>query len=221
MTYRILHVDDDPDIRTIAQLSLSLDQAFAVTSCASGDEALAASADWAPDLILCDVMMPDMDGQTVLAALRANAYTASIPVVFMTARAQMREMEDLKSLGAVAVIAKPFDPLKLASMVREHLPLEKFATAGGAFYERLCRDAATIKICRENFRRDPASSATLEKLQSCAHQLAGVAGVFDFQAVSVAASALEEAIIGHRASQCAPGNVEAALNALLECIKRE
>src|SRR5689334_9817623 len=102
---RVLHVDDEPDIREVVELSLSLDPAFTVKSCSSGGDALAAVAEWRPDLILCDVMMPVMDGPTTLARLRERPETACIPVVFMTARAQAREIEHLKSLGATGVIA--------------------------------------------------------------------------------------------------------------------
>ncbi len=118
---RILHVDDEPDIREVVELSLGLDPAFSVRSCASGADALAMAADWSPDMILCDVMMPVMDGPATLARLRECPRTVSTPVVFMTARAQTRELEYFKSLGAIGVIPKPFDPMTLANAVRGHL----------------------------------------------------------------------------------------------------
>jgi CheY-like chemotaxis protein len=93
MSLRILHVDDDPDIRAVVELSLTLDPDFKVRSCANGDDALATAPKWAPDMILCDVMMPGMDGPTLLACLRENPETRTIPVVFMTARAQISEVE--------------------------------------------------------------------------------------------------------------------------------
>jgi CheY-like chemotaxis protein len=118
---RILHVDDEQDIREIVELSLGLDPQFTVRSCGCGEDALVAAADWSPDLILCDVMMPVMDGPATLARLRDNPLTANIPLVFMTARLQVRELEHFKSLGATGVIAKPFDPMTLAQSVRDHL----------------------------------------------------------------------------------------------------
>ncbi len=81
-----------------------------------------AAAAWEPDVILMDVMMPVMDGPQTLTHLRADARTAKIPVVFMTARAQTREVEHFLSLGAAGVIAKPFDPMTLADAVRAFLP---------------------------------------------------------------------------------------------------
>jgi CheY-like chemotaxis protein len=118
---RILHVDDEPDIREIVDMSLSLNSDFQVRPCASGDEALTAAAEWSPDLILLDVMMPRMDGPTTLSCLRKNPKTAEIPVLFMTARAQPREVEQFIALGAQGVISKPFDPMTLAFTVRNHL----------------------------------------------------------------------------------------------------
>jgi CheY-like chemotaxis protein len=118
---RILHVDDEPDIREVVELSLRLDPAFATRSCGSGKEALAAAAEWQPDMILLDVMMPVMDGPATLVQLRENARTANIPVIFMTARAQAREVDRFRSLGAVGVIPKPFDSMTLAASVRSYV----------------------------------------------------------------------------------------------------
>ena len=120
--YRILLVDDEPDIREVAQLSLALDPAITTKSCASGQDALAQAADWKPDVILMDMMMPVMDGAETLSRLRKNTHTAAIPVIFMTARAQTSEVEHFISLGAAGVIPKPFDPLTLAASVRAYLP---------------------------------------------------------------------------------------------------
>jgi CheY-like chemotaxis protein len=117
---RVLHIDDESDIRDVAAISLGLDPTIVVRGCASGKDGLAAAKEFRPDLILLDVMMPVMDGPTTLGHLRDNPQTADIPVVFMTARAQMRELEHFKLLGAAGVISKPFDPMTLAATVRNH-----------------------------------------------------------------------------------------------------
>jgi CheY-like chemotaxis protein len=118
---RVLHVDDEPDIREVVELSLGLDPDFVTRTCASGREALAVAAEWPPDIILLDVMMPGMDGPATFARLRDNAQTANIPVIFMTAKALARELDLLRSLGAIGVLPKPFDPLTLAASVRSHM----------------------------------------------------------------------------------------------------
>jgi CheY-like chemotaxis protein len=118
---KVLYVDDEPDIREVVDISLGLNPDFEVRECASGTEAIAAAAEWAPALILLDVIMPGMDGPTTLAHLRDNPQTSDIPVLFMTARAQTREIEYMISLGAQGVIAKPFDPMTLASVVGDRL----------------------------------------------------------------------------------------------------
>jgi CheY-like chemotaxis protein len=119
--WRILHVDDEPDIRELVEISLGLDSGMSVKSCSSGADALAAAAGWSPDLILIDVMMPVMDGPQTLGRLRECDATAQIPIVFMTARAQARELAHFLSLGAAGVIPKPFDPITLATTVKRYL----------------------------------------------------------------------------------------------------
>jgi CheY-like chemotaxis protein len=118
---RILHVDDESDIREIVDMSLGLNPDFQVRACGSGAEAIQAAAEWSPYLILLDVMMPGMDGPATLAQLRKNPQTSAIPVVFMTARAQAREIDQFLSLGAQGVISKPFDPMTLATEVEDQL----------------------------------------------------------------------------------------------------
>ena len=122
--YRVLHVEDEPDIREVVKISLALDPDITLKSCDSGADALAQAASWSPDMILTDVMMPVMDGPQLLAHLREDARTARIPVVFMTARAQSSEVAHFLSLGASGVVAKPFDPLTLAKSVRAYVACE-------------------------------------------------------------------------------------------------
>ncbi|MFP2769224.1 response regulator [Oceanisphaera sp. KMM 10153] len=115
---RILYVEDDDDIREIAQLALELVGGFTVLLCASGEQAIAEAADFAPDLILLDVMMPGMDGPSTLSALRQIPEFAHTPVAFMTAKIQPQEIAAYKAMGAIDVIAKPFDPIQLPEQIR-------------------------------------------------------------------------------------------------------
>ncbi len=115
---RILFVEDDPDIQTVARMALEAVGGFRVMPCSSGAEALERVAAFAPDLILLDVMMPGMDGLATLEALRRLPEAAAIPVIFMTAKVQAQEVARYREVGAVDVIAKPFDPMTLPSTVR-------------------------------------------------------------------------------------------------------
>ncbi|KLE34903.1 response regulator [Aurantiacibacter luteus] len=116
---RVLYVDDEPDIREIAEMALGLDPGFEVRTAGSGKEALALMEAWAPQVALLDVMMPGMDGPTLLARLREDARYVALPVIFVTARAQRSELQTFATMDAVGVIGKPFDPMTLADRVRE------------------------------------------------------------------------------------------------------
>jgi CheY-like chemotaxis protein len=115
---RILYVEDEADIRVVAEIALEVVGGFTVTSCASGAEALDCAARVRPDLLLLDMMMPGMDGLSTLEALRAQPATAATPVIFMTAKVQPAEVAHYKSFGALEVISKPFDPMALAEQIR-------------------------------------------------------------------------------------------------------
>jgi CheY-like chemotaxis protein len=114
---KILHVEDESDIRSIAKLALEAFGGFEVESCESGTDALSKAPAFAPDLVLLDVMMPGMDGPMTLEALRKLPGFEAMPMVFMTAKAQPHEIEKLRSLGAVDVVVKPFDPEALATQI--------------------------------------------------------------------------------------------------------
>ena len=116
--FRVLVAEDDPDIRAVVALSLGRVGGMEVTCCTDGLAALQKVLAVGPDLILLDVMMPELDGLETLARLRADPRTAMIPVVFMTARVQPRDLETYHAQGALAVIAKPFDPMTLAQQLR-------------------------------------------------------------------------------------------------------
>lgn len=115
---RILYVEDEADIRTVALLALEALGGFTVDLCHSGSEALSRAPDFRPQLILLDVMMPAMDGPTTLSLLRELPQFAATPAIFMTAKVQPAEVAHYLELGAVDVIPKPFDPMTLASQVQ-------------------------------------------------------------------------------------------------------
>lgn len=113
----ILYVDDEPDIREIVQMALGLVATLSINTADSGTRALQSMQASKPDLVLLDVMMPNMDGPTTLQQMRSQPELQSIPVIFMTAKAMPQEVARFLALGAAAVIAKPFDPMALAEHV--------------------------------------------------------------------------------------------------------
>ena len=116
---KILYVEDDPDIQAIAVMVLDSISGFKLEPCSSGNEAVLKAEAFNPDLVLLDVMMPGMDGPETLQALRKMPLLEKTPVVFMTAKVQPQEVQGYLDLGAVGVIAKPFDPMTLADQLRE------------------------------------------------------------------------------------------------------
>ncbi|MCW8915955.1 MAG: response regulator [Magnetovibrio sp.] len=116
---KILYVEDDPDIQVVAQMALETVGGYTLCVCSSGQEALDQAEAFAPDMILLDVMMPEMDGPTTLGNLRKMDSLSVTPAIFMTAKVMPSDVERYKELGAVDVIAKPFDPMSLATRIQE------------------------------------------------------------------------------------------------------
>lgn len=121
MNLKILHVEDEPDIREVAAMALDLEGDIDLTAAASGPDALALLDGFTPDAVLLDVMMPGMDGPSVLVELRKRPELKATPVIFMTARVQTSEVARYLELGAVGVITKPFDPMTLGREVKDIL----------------------------------------------------------------------------------------------------
>lgn len=220
---RVLHVDDEPDIREVVEMSLGLDPDFTIKSCSSGADALSATDAWPPDLILLDVMMPVMDGPTTLKHLRERPRTTNTPVVFMTARAQTREIETFVSLGAVGVIPKPFDPMTLAQSVKRFVRPSNSSLAAlrSGFLRRTHSDAAALGPCRAALAPDGHSIPAVEQVRSIAHGLAGAGGIFGFPVISEKSGTLARAADAMLAGTGAPSDVERALDELLVQIAQE
>jgi CheY-like chemotaxis protein/HPt (histidine-containing phosphotransfer) domain-containing protein len=228
---RILHVDDEPDIRRIVELALAGDSAFVLRSCRSGEEAIGVAAEWRPHLILCDVMMPVLDGPATLARLRADARTAGIPLIFMTAREQ--DPEYFKSLGAAGVVAKPFGAKRLREALRSYIPgvadsatgpseipASKLAVQRCAFLERLRSDAEELTRLRAKKTDASGLSTQLGELLAFAHKLAGAAGFFGFEEVRQLAMELEKSVLEQSSGDGVAG-IELKTESLLCCLHRE
>jgi CheY-like chemotaxis protein len=211
-----LSVDDEPDIREIIDLSLALDPIFRVRVSSSGGDALRTALEWRPDLILLDVMMPVMDGPATLAELRADPRTAVIPVVFMTARAQAHERERFIALGAAGVIAKPFDPMRLATLVRECVSAASAPEKD--FLGRLNEASAALVACRPDLAQTH-ERGMLVRIKDIAQSLADTSRVYGFAGISLESIALEQAaecdLTGHASAML----VEHALDRVLARIQ--
>lgn len=121
MSRTILIVDDEEDVRSITQLGLEMASSWTVLTASSGQEALDLAAIHQPDVILLDMMMPDMDGRTTLQRLKANPVTQALPVILVTAKVQSSDGNPFGDLEVAAVFAKPFRPLQLAQQIGEAL----------------------------------------------------------------------------------------------------
>jgi two-component system OmpR family response regulator len=113
----VVYVDDEPDIRQIVQMALGLLDGLTVHAADSGEQGLELARQLRPDLVLLDVMMPGLDGPATLSRLREDTQLASIPVIFMTAKAMPQEVARFRAMGAAGVIAKPFDPMQLGKQL--------------------------------------------------------------------------------------------------------
>ena len=124
MPRRILVVDDEDHIREVAQVSLEMVGGFEVLTASSGAECLRRATADQPDAILLDVMMPGMDGPTVVEHLRADEGTRHIPVILLTAKVHSTDRRQLAGLDVTGIIAKPFDPMSLSEEVARVLGWE-------------------------------------------------------------------------------------------------
>jgi DNA-binding response OmpR family regulator len=117
---RVLIVDDDKVIQQLLEVNLEL-EGYEVAKASNGEEALAMVHDFAPDLVLLDVMMPKLDGREVCRRIKSDPATGGIPVIFLSARAQDMDVTSGLELGASAYITKPFDPVDLLETVSKVL----------------------------------------------------------------------------------------------------
>ncbi len=117
----ILLIDDEETIQEVVQVGMEIEAGWQVAIASSGQEGITLAQNQQPDAILLDVMMPDMDGIATLSQLKANVKTRTIPVIFLTAKTQAAEKDQLHNLGVVDVITKPFNSMTLASQIAKIL----------------------------------------------------------------------------------------------------
>ena len=117
----ILLIDDEETIQEVVQIGIEIETDWKVFIASSGLEGIATAQTEQPDVILLDVMMPDMDGISTLSKLKANPQTGSIPVILLTAKTQVVDKNQFHSLGVIDVITKPFNSMTLASRIAKIL----------------------------------------------------------------------------------------------------
>jgi len=115
---RICYVEDDPDIQRIVRMSLERIGKMTVAVVGDSTRAVEAIIAFKPDLVMLDWMMPVMDGPAVLRKIRETAELKDLPVVFITAKASQRELNELRAMGAAGAISKPFAPKDLPDQLR-------------------------------------------------------------------------------------------------------
>ncbi len=134
---RVLCVDDEPDILEVAAMCLEAVGGFSVATAQGGAAAVAAAEASRPDIILLDVMMPFKDGWEVAEELISDDATSTIPIIFLTARADLRDHERGLNTGALQYITKPFNPRTLAPSIDECLDAAKNGDAETVRADRL------------------------------------------------------------------------------------
>ncbi len=117
---RVLVVDDDAPIRLLCRVNLEA-EGMEVIEAADGTDGLEKARSASPDVVLLDVMLPKLDGWRVAEALLEDPTTGEIPIVFLTARAELRDQARGLELGGIDYITKPFNPVELADVIRELL----------------------------------------------------------------------------------------------------
>jgi CheY-like chemotaxis protein len=117
----ILLIDDEETIQEVVKVGIEIEAGWQVECASSGIAGINLAQNLQPDVILLDVMMPDLDGIDTLSQIKSNARTSNIPVIFLTAKAQAEEKNQFQSLGVVDIITKPFNSMTLASQIAKIL----------------------------------------------------------------------------------------------------
>lgn len=225
---RVMVVDDDPDAAAVMSLALTRLMGATVQVCTASRDALECARSFRPDLVLLDVMMPEMDGPAVLAALRGDESTASVPVIFVSAGADRPDAPRYRDLGAAGVIPKPFDPARLPHVIREICrgssgedpPAEPFDALRSRYVAQLPGTLGTMATLADGLVGGGWQRATVESLVNLAHRVAGSAGLYGLDAVSRAAAILEAMLKRHLAGPWPPSRSPAEVATLVRAVAK-
>jgi two-component system OmpR family response regulator len=233
----ILYVDDDPDICEVVQATLCLVAGLDIHTAGSGEQGIDLAYELRPDLILMDVMMPGLDGPATFQRMRNSELIDKIPVVFLTAKVLPEEIARFLRLGAIGVIGKPFDPLKLGAQVlalwegtrpskqisaadsRDSCSAAQVTSLANGFLERTKSDAIRLNAMFE--RVCTGDRATLKEFERIAHSIHGAGAMFGFPQLSAAGSAIEQ-VVGEILAKPSPSasTLRPTMLRLLDCTHR-
>jgi two-component system OmpR family response regulator len=203
----VLYVDDDPEICQVVRATLSLMAGLDVHVASCGVAAITIAHELMPDLVLMDVMMPGLDGPATLKRMQESAPIANIPVIFLTAKQLPAEVAHFLQLGAIGVIGKPFDPLKLGDevfalwasadaraqvMATECVRVQvktEVDSLTNTFLVRTRGDVVRLRQMAERAQQGEASA--LREIGRLAHTIHGAGAMFGCPEVSAAAGAME------------------------------
>jgi two-component system OmpR family response regulator len=218
----VLYVDDDPDLCAVVQAALRSIAGLDVRIAGTGEQAIDLAYEFRPDLVVMDLMMPGLDGPSTFKSMRERTLLADIPVIFLTAKADPAEAARLLQLGAIGVLGKPFDPLRLyddlfALWNKAGVPRRiKRARAGQArvraqvssladrFLLRARNDVVLLRAFIECARHGDRSA--LEEAGRVGHSIHGAGAMFGFPEIGAAGGAIERLAEQVMASSVAPGS---------------
>ncbi len=203
----VVYVDDDPDICIVVQTTLCLLAGMDVHTACSGEMAIGLAYEKRPDLIVLDVMMPGLDGPATYRRIRESPLIADTPIVFMTAKVMPAEVAHFLGLGAIGVIGKPFDPLRIGDELHDlwnkARTMPGFADRRGgqaavlvhvdalanSFLERTRGDVDRLRYLVKGVRAESRNELT--EIERIAHSIHGAGAMFGFPDVSTLGDAIE------------------------------
>jgi two-component system OmpR family response regulator len=234
----VLYVDDDADICSIVQATLNLVPGLHVQTADSGERAIDLAHELRPDLVIMDVMMPGLDGPSTLKLMRESVLLADIPIVFMTAKVLPAEISQFLQMGAIGVIVKPFDPLRLYAELFALWDKGGTTRQGSIVYSAQFNaqaqvDSLTISFLQRAWtdvinlakmieRGQTGDQSVFKEIESVSHSLHGAGAMFGFPKISEVGGTMAR-IVGDfevsaeaNRSKCGP----AVLQQLLEFSKQ-
>jgi len=226
----VLVVDDDPDLLAVVSLSLTALAGYTVQTCDSPLQARAAAESFGPDLILLDVMMPGLDGFGVFKAMRDSPSTGRIPVVFMSAVGDRRQILQHEGVDCLGVISKPFDPVRLPEVLEEFWQVHgqrraeahrrEFESLRSSYIGELAEKMAAMQEMAAVLAAEGWDRSALQSLAQIAHRTAGSAGLYRLAALSRSAGALEEIINRMLSGAWPPASSPSDLARLVQAVGR-